>query len=63
MEYYCEWLEVDSEGRIIEVVLGTEFSDYDGRTGDNKTRPKNCCMQFARKVGPCTNSVRYSSFH
>ena len=31
---------MDSEGRIIEVVLGTEFSDYDRRTGDNKTRPK-----------------------
>ena len=29
-----------SEGRIIEVMLGTEFSDYDRRTGDNKTRPK-----------------------
>ena len=31
---------MDSEGRIIEVVLGTELSDYDRRTGDNKTRPK-----------------------
>ena len=31
---------MDSEGRIIEVVLGREFSDYDRRTGDNKTRPK-----------------------
>ena len=39
---------MDSEGRIIEVVLGMEFSDYDRRTGDNKTRPKNWCMQFAR---------------
>ena len=36
-----------SEGRIIEVVLGTEFSDDDIRTGDNKTRPKNECRQFA----------------
>ena len=26
MEYYCESLEMNSEGRIIEVVLGTEFS-------------------------------------
>ena len=41
---------MDSEGRIIEVVLGTEFSDYDRRTGNNKTRPKNWCRQFARKV-------------
>ena len=31
---------MDSEGRVIEVVLGTEFSNYDRRTGDNKTRPK-----------------------
>ena len=38
---------MDSEGRIIEVVLGTEFSDYDRRTGDNKTRPKNWCRQLA----------------
>ncbi len=37
-----------SEGRIIEVVLGTEFSDYDRRTGDNKIKPKNWCRQFAR---------------
>ena len=43
---------------FIEVVLGTEFSDHDRRTGDNKTRPKNWCRQFARKVGPRTNSVR-----
>ena len=41
---------MDSEGRIIEVVLGTEFSDYDRRTGDNKTRPRNWCRQFARNV-------------
>ena len=35
---FCESLEMDdSEGRIIEVVLGTEFSDCDRRTGDNKT--------------------------
>ena len=32
----------------IEVVLGTEFSDYDRETGDNKTRLKNWCRQFAR---------------
>ena len=31
-----------SDGRIVEVVLGTELSDYyDRRTGDNKTRSKN----------------------
>ena len=36
----CESLKLDSEGRIVEVVLGTEFSDFDRRTGDNKTRPK-----------------------
>ena len=59
---YCESLQMDSEGRIIEVMLGTEFSDYDRRTGDNKTRPKNWCRQFAQKVGPRANSVRYSSF-
>ena len=43
---------MDSESRIIEVVLGMEFSDYDRRTGYNKTRPKNWCRQFAqpRKV-------------
>ena len=39
---------MDSEGRIIDVVLGTEFSDYDRGTGDNKTRTKNWCRQFAR---------------
>ena len=47
---------------IIEVVLGTEISDYDRQTGDNKTRPKNWCRQFARKVAPRANSDRYSSF-
>ena len=57
VEWYSESLQMDSEGRIIEVVLGTEFSDYDRRTGDNKTRSK-----IARKVGPKANSVRYSSF-
>ena len=31
---------MDSEGRIIEVVLGTDLSDYGRRTGDNKTSPK-----------------------
>ena len=43
---------MDSEGRIIEVVFGTKFSDYDRRTGDTKTRAKNWCRQFAwpRKV-------------
>ena len=50
---------MDSEGRIVEVMLGTEFSDFDRRTGDHKTRPKNWCRQFARKVGPSANSVRY----
>ena len=53
---------MDSEDRIIEAVLGTEFSDYDRRTGDNKTTPKNWCTQFARKVGPSANLVRYSSY-
>ena len=53
---------MDSEGRIVEVVLGTEFLTIDDRrTGDNKTRPKNWCGQFARKVGPSANLVRYSS--
>ena len=51
---------MDSKGRIIGVVLGMEFSDYDRRTGDNKTRPKNWCRQLAQKVGPCDNSVRYN---
>ena len=38
-----------SEGMIIERVLGTVFSDYDRRTGDNKTKPKNSKRrQFAR---------------
>ena len=40
MAYYCESLQMDSECEIIEVVLGTWFSDYDRRTGDNKTRTK-----------------------
>ena len=30
---------MDSESRIIEVVLCSEFSDYDRRTGDTTTRP------------------------
>ena len=51
---------MDSEGRIIEVVLGTELSDYDKRTGDNKTRPKKWRRQFARKVAPNAYSVGYS---
>ena len=38
--WYCESLEKDSGGRIIEVLLGTEFSGYDRRTSDNYTRPK-----------------------
>ena len=38
---FCESLEMDSEGRIIEVVLGTKCSDYDRRTGDNTTRHNN----------------------
>ena len=58
---YCESLEMDSEGRIVEVVLGTEFSNFDRRTGDNKTRPNNWCRQFAQKVGPRANSVHYLS--
>ena len=40
---------MDSEGRIIEVVLGMEFSDNDRQTGDNKSRPKNWCRQLARQ--------------
>ena len=28
-----------------------------------KTRPNNWCRQFARKVGPSENSVRYSSVY
>ena len=32
VQVYCESLQMDSEGRIIEVVLGSEFSDYDRRT-------------------------------
>ena len=59
----CESLQMDPEGRIIEVVLSTEFSDYDRRTGDDKTRPKNWCRQVARKVGQRANSVRYSSMN
>ena len=40
---------MDSEARIIEVVLGTEFSDYyERRTGDDKTRPENWCLQAVR---------------
>ena len=40
-EYHSESLQMDSEGRIIGgVVLGTEFSNYDRRTGDNKTSHK-----------------------
>ena len=46
----------------MEVVLGTEFSDYGRRTGDNTTRPRNGCRQLAWKVGPSANSVRYTSF-
>ena len=38
--WYCESLQMDSEGRIVEVVLGTEFSGYDRRTSDTYTRPK-----------------------
>ena len=54
---------MDSEGRIIGVVLGMEFSDYDRRTGDDKTRPKTAwCRQLARKVGPGANSARFSSY-
>ena len=35
---------MDVEGRIIEVVLDTEFSDYERRMSDNKTRSKNGCQ-------------------
>ncbi len=54
---------MDSEGRIIEVVLqlGTEFSDYDRRTGDNKIRPINWCRQFARKVSVYDSLGRLAS--
>ena len=45
----CESLEMDSKGRIIEVVLGTEFSDYDRRMGDNRTRPKTGAGSSHRK--------------
>ena len=37
-----------SEDMIIEVVLGTEFSDFDRQTGGNKTTLKNWCRHFAR---------------
>ena len=40
---------VNSECRIIEVVLGTECSDYDRRTGDNKTRPNTGAGSSHRK--------------
>ena len=33
---YGEAGRMDSEGRIIEVVSGTEFFDHDRRTVDNK---------------------------
>ena len=39
-----------------EVVLGMGLSDYDKQTSDNKTRPNNWSRQFARKVGPGSNS-------
>ena len=40
------------------------MSDYEFLTmGDTKTRPNNWCRQFARKVGPSENSVRYSSVY
>ena len=52
---------MDSESRIIEVALGTEFSDYDRRTSDNKTRPKNWCRQFARKVSVYDSLGRLAS--
>ena len=50
---------MDSEAGIVEVVLGTEFQTM---TGENKTRYKNRRRQFARKVGPSDNSVRYSVY-
>ena len=36
--WYCEPPQMNSADSIIDVVLGTEFSYYDRRTGDNKTR-------------------------
>ena len=60
--WYCESIRMDFGGRIIAVVLCTEYSDYDRLTGDTKTRPKNWCRQFALKVDPMVNLVRYSSF-
>ena len=56
-------LQIDSEGRIVEVVLGTEFLTEFLTMGDNKTMPNNWCKQFARKVSPSDNSVRYSSVY
>ena len=54
---------MDSESRIIEVLLGTECSDYDRRTGDNKTRPTNWCRQFERprKVSVCDSLARLAN--
>ena len=45
---FCESLEMDSEGRIIEVVLGTQLSDYDRRTGDNTTGHRTGRVQAVR---------------
>ena len=54
---------MDSESSIIEVVIRTESSDYDRRTGDNKTWPKNWCRQFARpqKVLVCDSLDRLAN--
>ena len=55
-------LEMDSEGRVVEVVLGTEFSDYDRRTGDNKIRPKNWRRQLARTIRFVIQPVLHSVY-
>ena len=41
-------LSVRCRHHSVKSRLGTAFSDYDRRTGNNKTRPKNWCRQFAR---------------
>ena len=42
-------LEMGSEGEIVEVLLSREFSDFDRRTGDNKTRPTTGAGSSHRK--------------
>ena len=53
---------MDSERRIIEIVLGTEFSDYDRRTGDNKTRPKNWCRHEKSVQAPIRFVILHSVY-